>query len=372
MKYEFTDVTLEIARYLRRHYRTQVINYEKEKVYNDIIKYYYKLLGAEIEVENCYELIAKEINSKKPRKEIQGTISKNVKIIKKNFPTYQSYKLAQYAHLSFIVEHEFRKDYKSITISCRNAIEYFNQKEYPTSILIINRFQNKLLAAYIPLKRFEEGKTIAEKIIPSLDNGAINWFIAMDNYFLLSLHTGNYKKAIEIYEEAVSNKRFKNLQQDYHELWRVYEAYLEYLRAIGELTTTSQKPFRVGRFINEVPIFSKDKKGVNVAIIIIQILFLITQGKEPKVIDKVDALRMYVHTHLRNDESLRSNCFIKMLMGMVKSNFHKNGTIRRTKDLHQKLLSTPILEKSHSQFVEIIPYEQLWEMSLGQLSNRAF
>ena len=57
---------------------------------------------------------------------------------------------------------------------------------------------------------------------------------------------------------------------------------------------------------------------------------------------------------------------------MVESNFHKNGTIRRTKVLKEKLEKSPIGTKGYSQYVEIIPYEKLWEISLGFLSNRAF
>lgn len=371
LKYEFTDITLEIGRTLRRHYRTHEVKPEKEKVYNEIVEYYFKILGAEIEVENSYELIIKAIGNGKLIPSITEEVLAYLEKIDANFPKFESYKLGQFAHMAHIKRYEYLKDYNGIAKSCNNAITYFKKKEDKFSEVITHRFYNRYLAVCIPLQKFEEGKEIAKKLLEFQDDGSINWYIAIDNYFLLSLHTENFEKAAEIYKQAISHKRFRNLTEEFREVWRVYNAYLAYLRMLGKLEKETTKPFRVGKFMNEVPIFSKDKKGVNVAIIIIQILIFIAQGKEGKVIDKVDALRLYVHTHLRNDDSLRSNCFIKMLMQMVKAKFHRAGTIRKTESLYQKLASTPIVEKSQSQFVEIIPYEQLWEMSLSQLSNRA-
>ena len=121
-----------------------------------------------------------------------------------------------------------------------------------------------------------------------------------------------------------------------------------------------------------MPNFSRDKTGINISILVIQVLLLIAQGKKSKVIDRVEALRTYVYTHLRKDESFRSNCFIKMLLKMTEANFHKNGTIRKTEGLRKRLEEASIGTKGYSNYVEIIPYEKLWEISLGFLSNRAF
>ena len=372
IKFGFTDVTLELARILRRHYRTHSTQPDKETFYQKITNDYYRLLGAEIEMENYYELIIKETRIlKKAKKEVLASLKGLEKKVHALTCDTQSYKLDQFRFFSLIAIHEFTRNYVAVTEVCNSAIAYFEKNKEIYSNIIAYQFYNKLLAVCVPLKRFEKGEEIAEKILPDLDNGSINWYLTIDYLFLLSLHTNNYDKAVFLYKKATRNKRFRNLTKDFQELWRVYEAYLEYLRAVGKLPIASE-PFKINKFMNEVPIFSKDKKGINIAIIIIQILFLVLQGKEGKVIDKVEPLRVYAHTHLRKDDSFRSNCFIKMILGMVKANFHKNGTIRQTKDFYQKLVNTPIIEKSQSQYVEIIPYEQLWDMALSQLSNRAF
>ena len=50
------------------------------------------------------------------------------------------------------------------------------------------------------------------------------------------------------------------------------------------------KKFRVSRYANDVPIFSKDKQGLNVPILISQIALLLQEKKYNIVIDRMEAI----------------------------------------------------------------------------------
>lgn len=373
LKYEFTEVNLDLARFLRRHYRTLGNKSPKAEKFDKIVKEQLNILIAETEVEDYYAQLIQGLGMKRSTKDnlvLRGKeFAEKVRLI---FPKIQSFKLGQFSHLIFVLEHELTKDYESVEHACQVAISYYKSKGEFGSIEKILVFYIKLLSAYIPLKKFQEGEIVADKILKAIIPSSINWFLTLDHYFLLAMHTGNYKKGNEIFQIAINDKGFKKLKPYFKEIWSIYESYLEYLKEAGILEKSSTKNFRVARFVNEVPNFSKDKKGLNISILIIQALLLIAQEKEFRVIDKVDALRTYVYTYLRNDESLRSNCFIKMLVKTVESNFHKNATIRKTKILQKKLSEANIGTKGYSQYVEIIPYETLWDISLRFLSNRAF
>lgn len=373
LQYQFTEITLDLARILRRHYRIFDYNTAKAKKYEQVVDEQLAILTAETEIENLYELSVQGLGNKRSsRIEIAEKAKANIIKAKKITAKYDSIKIGQFSHLLFILAPELAHNYMGIEKACQAAIEYYNTKGEFNSKEKSLIFYIKLLAAYIPLKKFKEGETIAMGILDSINQGSFNWFLALEHYLLLSLHTGNYQRGYDVFLQATSDKGFKKLMPDYTEIWLVYGAYIEYLKISGLLERDGNKTFRVARFMNQVPSFSKDKKGINISILIVHILILIAQGKEAKVIDKVEALRTYVYTHLRNDESLRSNCFIKMLLKMVESKFHKNGTIRKTKVLKKKLESAPIGTKGFSQYVEIIPYEKLWEIALGYLNNRAF
>ena len=141
------------------------------------------------------------------------------------------------------------------------------------------------------------------------------------------------------------------------------------LIAYGKIPTdqvkqNSLREFRLYRFLNDVPIFSKDKRGINVTILILHIMFLLRQGKHGHICDRVDALKQYSRRYLRRDENFRSNCFIKMLILLPKASFNKMRTERHASDLVKKLNSMPIHNTRQGIETEPIPYEHLWEMTL--------
>ena len=131
-----------------------------------------------------------------------------------------------------------------------------------------------------------------------------------------------------------------------------------------------RKKIRVNKFLNEVPIYSKDKRGTNITILILHILFLLQQGKYGVIIDRMESLKTYAHRYLRKDDTYRSNCFIKMLMQLPAADFHKQGVIRKAQKYWEKLQAVPLEVANQSAEIEIVPYEMLWEFVLESLDNR--
>ncbi|HNT22704.1 MAG TPA: hypothetical protein PKL70_19865, partial [Saprospiraceae bacterium] len=115
------------------------------------------------------------------------------------------------------------------------------------------------------------------------------------------------------------------------------------------------------------PEYSKDKQGVNIPIILIQILFFLADHKHHLIIDRMDSLKLYAYRYLKKDENFRSQCFIRMLGEMVRAGFKRQGTLFRTKALTDKLKLVPIDTYPATAENEIIPYEDLWEMVVGLL-----
>lgn len=369
LKYKFTEINLELAKLLRRHYRLYQANPKKAAYYDEIVNHQLVILIAETEIEDWYEQLVQKIGNK--RNVQQSLVQQGKQIsdkVKSIFPRLQSNKLALFANLIFVLEHELAKDYVSVEHACKTAVAYYEKELKFSSSGKKLIFQIKLVSVYLSQKNFEEGESITQAIITSITKGSINWFITLDHYFLLCFHTGNYEKGVQVFETAISHPSYSTLSPYYKEMWLIYDAYIEYLKEVGLLKVKIQKKFRTARFLNTVPVFSKDKTGINISILIIHCLLLMIQGKKSKLIERAETLQTYTYKYLKNDDSLRSNCFIRMFLKMVAAGFRKEGTINRTKKLFDKLKSTPIFEKRQSNYVEIIPYEKLWEICLKQLS----
>jgi hypothetical protein len=89
-------------------------------------------------------------------------------------------------------------------------------------------------------------------------------------------------------------------------------------------------------------------------------------------IDRFEAIQKYCSRYIRNDEHIRSNCFINMLLQIPVSSFHKAGVERRSKKFYDKLLSTPLDIATQDYEIEIIPYEDLWGFVMESLETKIY
>ncbi|HRF38439.1 MAG TPA: hypothetical protein PK198_06610, partial [Saprospiraceae bacterium] len=113
----------------------------------------------------------------------------------------------------------------------------------------------------------------------------------------LSLHTRQYQESYKIFKQTTGHRRFGALPRAIGETWRIMEAYLFYLVELGKIIPAEDdtvfSKFRMARFINEMPLFSRDKRGMNIPILIFQILSLIYNKRYDAAIDRMEAIEKY-------------------------------------------------------------------------------
>ena len=372
IKYEFTEIALDIIKMLRLNYGTREGNMSKFQKYNKEYQKYESIYLAENEAEVLYsELIVGFINNQDNEllKEKSEAFYQQIRPL---MESYDSYKLHLYGNMIWMMNSSFINNHKDTLKVCEVMIQYFNQKPYQANTPLQIAYYQQLVC-YCQLGMFKEGQNAAENCLKLIEEGHVNWFKYHELYFILALYTEQYEDAFSLYRKVVTHKRFSYLHATAKEIWTIYEAYIHYLYEVGLLHIPSEQPFfskfRLGRFLNNTPIFSKDKQGMNIAILIIQSIFLMRQKKYGKVIDRIDAIKKYNNRYLRQKNTMRSYYFIKMLLVIPLSNFHKQAVIRKAHNAFQKLKSLPIEQSSQNHKVEIIPYERLWELILDQLDN---
>ncbi len=203
------------------------------------------------------------------------------------------------------------------------------------------------------------------KAMAVLPKGSRKLFHDSAKYFVVLVRQKSYEKLVPLYLEIIQYKSIKKYEFIY-ETWLIIEAIIHFLIDLGKIKSSKQElaklpKFSVNKFINSVPFFSKDKKGQYITIHIIKILFLLQKSKFDQIVNLSDSLNQYTYKYLKNDETLRSNCFIKMILKMVKVNFHPERTKNHVKPLYNRLTLSKIIIDERSSEVEIIPYEVLWE-----------
>lgn len=376
IRFEFTDLIIDLARILRMHYGTIEGNRKKYKEYNELLKRHETSQRAELLAEEYFiDLAVNFVKSRASQTEIEQVAEKYASDLEAFPKRFQTYRSLLYAYRVLVLRHQIANDYQKTLEVCKEAIESFRTKDHLASKSAIFTFQFVILSCCIQLKRYKEGEKTALACLKILPEGSQNWYSTLELYIILSFHTQNFQKAREIFQQATQHKGFKSQYENINEQWLIYEAFIHYFLEIGLLTSpktgkpSALKRFRVGKFLNEVPTFSKDKRGTNISIIIIQILFLLHQHKYGDVIDKMEALNMYCHRYLRRDDTYRSNCFIKMLLQLPHARFNRVAAIRKARKYFDKLKEVPLEVAKQGSEIEIVPYELLWKLVIESLDH---
>ncbi len=221
----------------------------------------------------------------------------------------------------------------------------------------------------IKLRDFDLGLRRIEAARTRVPSGTINDLKIYEHAIRLGLLTKNYDYAYLALAEVQQGKLKELLTQRHREFWSILEAYVHMLIVAGELSVRSHWPslnrFRLSKFLNEVPVNVRNKRGTNIQILIIQAIILILQGKVDAMIDRTDALSVYSNRYLRSEEDLRNSGFFKLLLHVVNANFRKDKAERKARKTLQVMKEAP--QKSHQNDLEIIPYETLWEILVDRL-----
>ncbi|MFN4080870.1 MAG: hypothetical protein ACK4NS_08205 [Saprospiraceae bacterium] len=372
-KYDFTEITIDVLRMLRLFYGSLIGDRKQYLYYKEQAAFFEGMYAAENLAEELYtELAFQFTNSKSVKKEIQQVAQESYAQLAESLEKYDSYRLHFSGRLIQLMIHTSVNDYQAALVVCRDAIQFFDAKNYVANVPL-QAFLYQEMVCYVQLKDYEAGRKAAERGLQLLENGSFNWFKYQELLTMLSLHSREYQAALGHYNTAVAHKNFKSLPKHIEEYWKILGAYLFFLSETGRLQLYESEyltKFKVARFFNDVPTYSRDKRGMNIAILVFQILMDIQNKQYNKLIDKIEAIEKYASRYLKSDDdTYRSNCFIKMLLQIPSSHFHQTAVIRNTEKYFKMLTSVSLSFANQSHDIEIIPYEDLWEIVVSQLER---
>lgn len=376
-RYDFTDLILESLRYLRKHYGVFEGNLSLFDKYNTEIKWYSRQFEAEELANELYLILAtRYIRNKAPANELHQFALSSYLQLKPMMEEFPSQRLHLFGNLLHIAAHMSINDYQATIDVCKQATLFFESKTYTarTPILIVLHQQ---LVCQTQLKQYMEGKKVVQRCMELItEDDKYNWFKNLELAFMLAMHSKEYQAAYDYFQMAVEHKFFKYQPRRLKESWKIFQTYLHYLINLGLIEADPEdsrfNKFRLGKFINEVPSFSKEKRRHNIPILIAQILFLILQKRYMEAIDRMEAVDKYCYRYLRKDDTFRSNCFIKTLLVIPACSFHKAAVVRKAGKYLKQLKSAPLEIANQPHEVEIIPYEDLWELALLSLENEFY
>lgn len=333
--------------------------------YTGIMQSQMEILQAESIVRACHNKMCLTQTKRESYNDQSIETLKDIAEQVRPFLKLNSYYLNRFIYNIIIYSYLTVFDYRKVIELSDEALSRFPTDHPNYNAIKFGYFQTKI-PALVALGQLEEAKVIAKASCQMMSPGGFNWHLAFIRRCIVCLHAGEYQEAYELYKVQAKHKcPFPTL----HEYWSIIWGYLYFLIKIKRIQAYTKERFQLAKFINEVPIYSKDKAGNNINILVIQILIRMQREQYGQIIDKVDALSTYASSYTKNPETTRANLFIKMILRMESASFHRKGTERKTQELLEEMKNTPLKLKQNLA-VEIIPFETLWQEMLNLLENK--
>jgi hypothetical protein len=227
----------------------------------------------------------------------------------------------------------------------------------------LNHFMN--VYAHLRGRRPQEGLKLAEAFAETIHPTSSNWFYFYEHYLLLALHAGEYEQAQRLLQVAHKNPSYGKLRRAALERWELLEAYTELVLPIEQVSLKRRNQLAVFAALT-VPEYSRDKRGYNVAILVFQLVHYLQQRLLEPVLVRLERLRKYQQRHLRDEATLRSRTFLRLLLLLPEADFDLAQLAKRGQPLLRTLQQATLTRDADAE-VEIIPYENLWELIMGVL-----
>jgi hypothetical protein len=221
---------------------------------------------------------------------------------------------------------------------------------------------------------FDEGENLIESFKKRSSKNTINWVKAAELGIRLGLATKRYGYSISSLQLVSWDHLKRLLQPIHHEYWRILEAFVHLLVVTKQVEPAEDlpklRPFRLNRFLNSIQNYEKNKHGLYVQVLILQMMFLIARREYNKVMDRVEGFDRFRRRYLKEKREFRNNCFYRLILKAVDANFNRVAAERMGKPILEKMINSPELEHREISDIEWIPYEDLWEILLGTLDSK--
>ena len=341
-KYDFNFLAWRFSQYLHQYYTLQKKDQKKSKIFLKRLNSYEKLAVIESKVQSEFVELSQIINTK--REITESLIDK----LRDFCDKYEQYLKLENAHISVFIYYRIYsyrlliKDYVGVIKICEEAIRFYEKKK-------VNRqqfFYQALTPVLIIEKRFEEARKNIRLAQKGVKKQEYSWSLFKYYEIVNELHAENYQAAYQQFNIARRRKQVNEALEEQFEILKGFFAVLSRAEVIGYI------PFKIGKFLNDMPIFDKDKRGNYINLMFLKILL----SPKSNLIDNQQAWELSLNRYTVPDS--RHRIFSRMLIRIPRFSFNWDK-INEKSEADLKLLEEIEIGVDD---IEIIPYQDLWRI----------
>ncbi len=363
IKIGFTDLAYIAAKRI-----SGKVNQKKLAFYSAEVKRLHHLEGIEVEAKIHYdEILILYRNDKLSEKEliVLTEAKRDAFIALKGDLTSPGIEI--YVYLLELCVHSAKNDAKALFDTALRAATYFEQLPIRYA-QALKSYYFYLIVGYTQRGEFDMAVEYINKCMTCVAEGTTSWLKVLELAFISHLHSGDYNLAMESWLKATNNAFLKSFPPHIQEKWAIYYAFLHFLircdiyQPSEKQKSKLKKDFSISKLKKGIDFYDKEKSGMNLNILLLEILMLIIEKNHDELSERYEAIQKYVQRYIDDSESQsRIKLMFKLLLLSIKHNF------KRSKIEESAGLSLQKLESQHRELgdeayeLEIIPYEVVWD-----------
>ena len=374
IKYEFIDLCAEITRYLRVSYSKAVNDAKNHQKFTQLHREYEGKRSNLMRIVDAHETLLEYYMQKhSPSETVHALASSYVEEFK---PLRNQMSVAQFDYHVYSIEFIQLFSANNIPAVARLADEALAALQGSPNITKARLFNIAIqkMSALAQLKGANEEKILLtlNQCLGFTEEGRYNWFILWHLAVYCYVHHKLYDKAFEAFMTGYRHERFHLQSVRLQEEWRLIGAYLHLLVALDELPAPGLEattgPFKVTKFENDFLELPRDKEGMNIPIVILPAVYALAKSDFESFEAQIDKLDKYRKRYLETELNQRSARFLQMMFALAKQKY--GGSARSEGRLRQEMeklyAMTPQVARQNFA-IEVIPYENLWELLVKKL-----
>lgn len=376
IKYEqFELVTMILEQLIALQSSVLVDKPKQKRIYEEMLETYKAEVNLEREVYVAYYSLTEKFAKSQAKSEEVHSLARGYYEKFKPYLTTSNNTVTIYTIMTMNLWTYMKiNKYEEALSVCNEIITFLKSRPFMYNVRLNTILSNKTICC-IQLKKLEEGKESIAEALSFAYEGTRGWFQNRVLYIRLCLHTQNYQEAWEVYKSIKEHPNLISQSRPFLEEVKVVEALLFFLveKKYIKPRLKDQKmieKFSWFDFINDVPIYSRDHNGMQIPILLIQILWAVHSRNHKLIKPRLDTLNRFrtrISEIAADDGTLRSNYIIRMVSKFENPTISKRDLIRKTEDLLEKLKHTPSSASPQAYAIEVMPFEDLWQLYLNVL-----
>jgi hypothetical protein len=370
VKYEFTELAADITLQLRREYARHVVDPVKHERISQLQRDYEEKRRLEMLALDYHEtLINYYLVKRSPNEEIHKlatTYFAELLPLASKADTSQFY---LYTYSIGLIKFFSVNDCVGALQVCQDSLSILKSRKNTNRSSLASLLLQKI-ACITQLRLFDaDCDETVQYCLTLVEEGHLNWFRAQELHLHYCLFARRYKDALNIFAKVSVHEKFSALSGNVRDNWQLYGGYLNLLALLGKLdqqkVTEAVGEFRYGKLSNEIEVAAKDKQGMNIPLVLLPVIYALVKGNFDETDISPEGLDKYRKRYLNTDMNKRSAAFLNLLLAYAKKEYNSASADKKIKKELEVLASEQPQVAGQTFAVEIIPYEDLWEMMVA-------